>query len=362
MYHPKSDVDRLYVPRSKGGRGMMQLELSYKTSTIGLLQYLDLTNDWMLQLVRVHENSKRSHSVVKESNKFSQELCSENENIEHISPTVAAKHRKQKAKKIGQEKLESRWHEKPLHGQFAARSKQADVDETATHQWLRSSGLKGETEGFILAAQDQSLFTRNYQANILHNGTDPKCRFCEDKVETIDHLVSGCSILTPNEYKNRHDRVGQYLHWKICKHFSIGTQGNWYEHHPAPVTEGKDTTVLWDFPIHTDRTIQANRPDIIIKDKTNNTCLFIDMSVPSDRNVSAKVFEKLSKYKDLEIEVEKMWHLKTKTLPVVIGALGLIKKDTDKFLEQIPGKPRLEEVQKIVLNSTAHILRRALSI
>ena len=48
MYHPKSDVDRLYVPRSKGGRGMMQLELSYKRSTIGLLQYLDLTNDWML--------------------------------------------------------------------------------------------------------------------------------------------------------------------------------------------------------------------------------------------------------------------------------------------------------------------------
>ena len=128
-----------------------------------------------------------------------------------MSPTVPAKHRKQKAKKIGQEKLESRWHEKPLYGQFAARSKDADVDETATHQWLRSSGLKGETEGFILADQDQSLFTRNYQANILHNGTDPKCRFYEDKVETIDHLVPGCSILTPNENKTRHDRVGHIL-------------------------------------------------------------------------------------------------------------------------------------------------------
>ena len=38
------------------------------------------------------------------------------------------------------------------------------------------------------------------------------------------------------------------------------------------------------------------------------------------------------------------------------------KEDTDKFLEQIPGNPRLEKVQKIVLNSTAHIIRRALSI
>ena len=60
---------------------MIQLELSYKTSTIGLLQYLDLTNDWMLQLVRVHENSKWSHSIVKESRKFSQELGIENENF-----------------------------------------------------------------------------------------------------------------------------------------------------------------------------------------------------------------------------------------------------------------------------------------
>eukprot|EP00795_Rhopilema_esculentum_P016353 gene16353-biopygen5591 len=175
----------------------------------------------------------------------------------------------------------------------------------ATNQWLRSSGLKGGTEGFILAAQDQSLFTRNYQANVLHNEANEKCRFCEEKVETIDHLVSGCSVLTPNEYKYRHDRIGQYLHWKILNHFSLETKSNWYEHHPKPVTEGKNVTILWDFSVQTDRTIQANRPDIIVKDKTKNNCLLIDMSVPSDKNVSAKVFEKLSKYKDLELKLER---------------------------------------------------------
>ena len=50
------------------------------------------------------------------------------------------------------------------------------------------------------------------------------------------------------------------------------------------------------------------------------------MSVPSDVNISVKEFEKLSKYKDLEIEIEEMWHMKTKTVPVIIGALGMIKK------------------------------------
>ena len=365
MHHPKSDKDRLYVPRSKGGRGLIQLELSYKTSTLGLSQYLDQTNDWMLQLVNLHENSKKLHSVIKESEKFYRELNLERQENNHLttnSTSEIARKRKKSAKYAGLKQLESRWQEKPLHGQFVARAKHADVDEVATHQWLRSSGLKGETEGFILAAQDQSLFTRNYQANVLHNGADDKCRFCEEKTETIDHLVSGCSILTPGEYKNRHDRVGQYLHWKICKHFSVDTNTNWYEHHPEPVTEGQDFTILWDFPIQTDRTIQANRPDIVIKDKKNNTCLLIDMSVPSDRNVSAKVFEKLSKYKDLEIEIEKMWHLKTRTIPVVVGALGLIKKGTSQYLEMIPGDPSLQEIQKIVLNSTAHVLRRALTI
>ena len=86
------------------------------------------------------------------------------------------------------------------------------------------------------------------------------------------------------------------------------------------------------------------------------------MSVPSDRNISAKVFEKLAKYKDLEIEVEKMWRLKTTTIPVVVGSLGLIKKGTNQFLEKSPGNPCLFEVQKIVLNSIAHVLGRALSI
>ena len=36
MHHPKADVDRLYIPRKAGGRGLVQLEITYKTTTIGL--------------------------------------------------------------------------------------------------------------------------------------------------------------------------------------------------------------------------------------------------------------------------------------------------------------------------------------
>ena len=60
------------------------------------------------------------------------------------------------------------------------------------------------------------------------------------------------------------------------------------------------------------------------------------MSVPSDTSLSLKTFEKLSKYKNLEIEVTKMWHLKTTTLPVVTGALGIVVKTAPNYVSQIP--------------------------
>ena len=53
--------------------------------------------------------------------------------------------------------------------------------------------------------------------------------------------------------------------------------------------------------VHTDKTIKANKPDIIIKDKREKTCMLIDMAILSDRNTPVKVADKLPKYKDLEI-------------------------------------------------------------
>ena len=34
------------------------------------------------------------------------------------------------------------------------------------------------------------------------------------------------------------------------------------------------------------------------------------MTVPSDRNIALKETEKKCKYKDLELEIQRMWHMK----------------------------------------------------
>ena len=67
LHHPKAEKDRLYLPRSVGGRSLIQTELTYKTTTIGLHKYLQTIKDWMMELVRKHENSKKLDSLTKES-------------------------------------------------------------------------------------------------------------------------------------------------------------------------------------------------------------------------------------------------------------------------------------------------------
>ena len=148
----------------------------------------------------------------------------------------------------------------------------------------------------------------------------------------------------------------------ICKELNINVEEKWYEHEPQTVTERDNITILWDMPIQTDREIKANRPDIVIKDKQEKSCLLIDMSIPTEKNTSVKVTEKLPKYKDLEIEIERMWGMKATTIQVVIGALGLIKKGLEKYTKQILGNIKISELQKIALLGTSRILRKTLSI
>ena len=46
----------------------------------------------------------------------------------------------------------------------------------------------------------------------------------------------------------------------------------------------------------------------------------------NNNNIALKEIEKKSKYKDLELEIQRMWHMKTVVIPVVVGALGTVKK------------------------------------
>ena len=76
--------------------------------------------------------------------------------------------------------------------------------------------------------------------------------------------------------------------------------------------------MLWNQQIQTDRTIPNNKPDIIIRDKEKGTCMLIDVAISGDRNVLKKEVEKILKYEDLTKEIQRMWNVKTKVIPVIV--------------------------------------------
>jgi len=54
--------------------------------------------------------------------------------------------------------------------------------------------------------------------------------------------------------------------------------------------------------------------------------MLIDVAIPGDRNVIKKEAEKVLKYKELTMEIQRMWNVKTSVIPVIIGASGIISK------------------------------------
>ena len=68
--------------------------------------------------------------------------------------------------------------------------------------------------------------------------------------------------------------------------------------------------MLWNQEVHREREVTTNRPDIIIKNKKEETCTLIDVVIPADRNVVQKEAEKKLKYKSICIEIQRMWNLK----------------------------------------------------
>jgi len=60
------------------------------------------------------------------------------------------------------------------------------------------------------------------------------------------------------------------------------------------------------------------------------------------------------------IEIQRMWNVKTKVMPVIIGATGTISKSCRKYMINTPGKHEVKELQKTATLGTAHILRKVL--
>ena len=221
--HPRDDVDRLYVSRKGGGRGLTSIEDSVDASIQRLEDYIQNRGG---RLITATRNS------------------TDNTGINRTTIT-----RKQKRE------------EKQLYGHFKRLI--SNISREQTWMWLRKGDLKRETESLKIAAQNNAIRNNHMKARIDKLQRNSKWGLCGDRDETINHIISKCKLAL-KEYKTRHDRVGKVIHWKLCKKLKFDYTNEWYMENPTSVLENYTLKLLWDFNKKPDHLISARRPDLII--------------------------------------------------------------------------------------------------
>ena len=123
--HPKNDVDRLYVSRKEGGRGLASIEDSVDASIQRLEVYIGKKNE---QDDKMTINRKQKWG--KNNVRFKRQLNS--------------------------------------------------ISHPKTWTWLRKGNLKKETESLRIATRDNAIRTNHIKARIDKTQQNSKCTLCGD--------------------------------------------------------------------------------------------------------------------------------------------------------------------------------------
>ena len=59
------------------------------------------------------------------------------------------------------------------------------------------------------------------------------------------------------------------------------TAANWYHHKPDPVCHTEKYKLSWDFKIQLGHHIEHNKPDIVLLNKEDKSCIIVDQGNPT---------------------------------------------------------------------------------
>jgi len=82
VHHRKADIDRLYVKRKEGGRGLVQMEAAYKAEITNIAEYLNTNykEDQLVNIVKSYESTHPTMNLtIKAATKITEKLFQQNE-------------------------------------------------------------------------------------------------------------------------------------------------------------------------------------------------------------------------------------------------------------------------------------------
>lgn len=340
IHHPHASMIRLYLPRESGGRALFNAVAAHESHMRGLQDFFEITRYHLLTAIKVAD---KNFSPLNLAGSRTPITC------------------------LNQEESILEWKAKALHGRYPSNLYGPDVDRKLSLSFLKNGELRAETEGFMIAIQDQQIATRNFRKIIMKEDLpNDLCRLCHAFPETIQHICSACTYLAPRHYLDRHNRVAGILHQEICKKESLLEElVPYYKYLPQTIVENDNLKVYWDTDIITDRNVGHNRPDIVVFYKRIKQAYLIDITIPLDENLRNSRNEKILKYQALSQEIKSIYSLDRVTvLPVVLTCNGLVDRTLKNALErlELPSPERIiATMQKSVVLSTCSIVRQVLN-
>ena len=155
---------------------------------------------------------------------------------------------------------------------------------TGCFSWLcRWKTAPTDTVAGVNELYQQLLPTKIYQQykTKTSNNTDVKCRMCGKAMESVPHVLSGCSVLAQSKYKTRHDAALKVLFFDLlCDMGLIESAPSWCSPETAkPEYKNDRASAFWDVPVYAEkREVRANRIDARVVDKQKKKVLLLEMS------------------------------------------------------------------------------------
>ena len=319
-FNRNSDIDRLYLPRRNGGRGLKNVKTLYESRIISISQHLKLNrerNKYLREVV-AHEEDKIirvAHELLNKHN-----IANENKSPKYLSKTFSEKQN---------ENHKRDFMSKPFHGYITKTTLESqEIDKQLSLSWTTDKYITSHFESYAFAISEQEINTKdlNYRRNKAQNPTvyiDNKCRLCKTSVEDVFHILCSCPKMSSRYYLPlRHDIIAKHVFENLMKKIDLHRKITYCDE-LIEVTEEK--VFWWNVKVKTTINVKNNRPDLIIWGLNSKECQVVEFSCPGDINVIRKIQEKENTYNPLLCNLQILYpEYSYQVIPIVIGALSSI--------------------------------------
>ena len=239
-------------------------------------------------------------------------------------------------------------------------------------EWLKTwNSCQSHVIAGMHELYEQLLPTKVYYSRKIGSTTndDLRCSMCTKEIESVPHVLAGCSALAQTEYMSKHNSALKILFFEIVRECGlIDKIPPWYSNSqvvPKPLYENEKHKAFWDVPVYVENAeVRANRIDAQIINHEEKKITLLELSCPWVENRCQKEAEKTRKYGPLRYELKQQFKgYKVEQFNIIMDVLGGYSTHLEENLKRPVGKKSnqvLRNMQKSVISSTLNTTRTVL--